>query len=193
VKVSKRTNISTHTQNLQVVLTTLTMLRREFAFDVYIDHRKMAAYKLAPLAQALGVPAIIGPREIEVPTRLFINWTGSNPEAILGIAAEYQKGGLKMIGFNTDAPVVPAEELPVQATMAVRYGFDGSHLEAVRGLTIVPAITAGIDKRVGSLEAGKDADVLVITGDPGDPRNWIERVYIDGRKIYDTAVGRRRW
>ena len=191
--LKKETQISTHTQIFQVVLTTLTMLRGEFGFDVYIDHGEMAGYKLAGIAQAMGVNAIIGPREIEIPTRQFINWTGSNPEAILGIAAEYQKGGLKMIGFNTDAPVIPAEELAVQATMAGHYGFDGSNLELVRGLTIVPAVTAGIHARVGSLEPGKDADVLVITGDPADPSRFVERVLIDGRRVYDATKERRRW
>jgi len=191
--LDKKTQISTHTQIFQVVLMTLTMLRQEFGFDVYIDHGEMAGYKLAGLARDLGVPVIIGPREVEIPTRLFINWTGSNPEAILGIAAEYQKGGVKMLGFNTDAPVIPAEELPVQATVSVHYGLDDSELESVRGLTIVPALTAGIANRVGSLEPGKDADVLVVTGDPIDPSHVVERVYIEGRSVYDTARERRRW
>jgi imidazolonepropionase-like amidohydrolase len=136
---------------------------------------------------------ISGPREVEVPTRTFINWTGSNPEAILGIAAEYQKGGVKMLGFNTDAPVVPEEELPIQATVSVHYGLDDSQVESVRGLTIIPAITAGIAQRVGSLEPGKDADILIVTGDPIDPRNIVERVFIDGRSVYDVAKEKRRW
>jgi imidazolonepropionase-like amidohydrolase len=191
--LAKTTQISTHTQIFQVVLMTLTMLRQEFGFDCYIDHGEMAGYKLAGLAEKLGVPVISGPREIEIPTRTFINWTGSNPEAILGIAAEYQKGGVKMLGFNTDAPVIPAEELPVQATESVHYGLDDSQLESVRGLTIVPAMTAGIAKRVGSLEPGKDADVVIVTGDPIDPRNVVEKVYIDGKSVYDTAKERRRW
>ena len=191
--LDKKTQISTHTQIFQVVLMTLTMLRQEFGFDCYIDHGEMAGYKLAGLAGQLGVPVISGPREIEIPTRTFINWTGSNPEAILGIAAEYQKGGAKMIGFNTDAPVIPAEELPVQATESVHYGFEDSELQSVRGLTIVPAMTAGIAKRVGSLEPGKDADIVIVTGDPIDPRNVVEKVYIDGKSVYDTARERRRW
>ena len=191
--LDKTAQVSTHTQIYQVVLTTLTMIRQEFGIDVYIDHGEMAGYKAAALAQELGVSAIIGPREIEIPTRQFIQWTGSNPEAILGIAAEYQKAGHKMIGFNTDSPVVPEEELSVQASMAARYGLDASHLETVRGLTIVPALTAGIADKIGSLEVGKEADVLVITGDPADPRTAIDTVFIEGKKVYDTAIDKRRW
>ncbi len=190
---SKRTQVSTHTQMFQVVLTTITMLKGEFGIDAYIDHGEMAGYRAGELARDMGVNAIVGPREIEIPTRQFIQWTGSNPEAILGIAGEYQKRGLKMIGFNTDAPVVPAEELQLQAGMAGRYGMDFSNLEGVRGLTIIPAHTAGIDKRLGSLEPGKDADIVVIAGDPADPRKWVEKVLSDGKWVYDSKKERRLW
>jgi imidazolonepropionase-like amidohydrolase len=190
---SKRTQISTHTQIYQVVLSTLIMVRKELGLDVYIDHGEMAGYKLAGLAQELGVNAIIGPRVIEVPTRQFINWTGSNPEAIRGIAGEYARGGLKRIGFNTDSPVIPAEELFLQAATGARYGFEDSNLETLRGLTIVPAITAGIADKVGSIEPGKEADLLITTGDPVDPRTAIEQVFIEGHKVYDAAAERRRF
>jgi imidazolonepropionase-like amidohydrolase len=190
---AKRTQVSTHTQMFQVVLRTITMLRLEFGLDCYIDHGEMAGYRAAELARDSGVQAIIGPREVEVPTQQFIAWTGANPEALLGIGAEYQKRGMKMIGFNTDAPVIPAEELQLQAGMAGHYGMDFSKLEGVRGLTIIPAKTAGIDQRIGSLEPGKDADVLVISGDPADPRKWVEKVLSDGKWVYDSNKERRLW
>ena len=189
----KRTEVSTHTQMFQVVLKTLTMLKGEFGLDCYIDHGEMAGHRAAGVAKDLGVNAIIGPREVEVPTRQFIQWTGANPEAILGIAGEYQKLGVKMIGFNTDAPVVPAEELQLQAGMAGRYGMDFSNLEGVRGLTIIPAVTAHIEQRIGSLEVGKDADILVISGDPADPRKWVEKVLSDGQWVYDSNKEHRLW
>jgi imidazolonepropionase-like amidohydrolase len=191
--LDKQTQISTHTQIYQVVLSTLTMVRKGFGIDVYIDHGEMAGYKLAAFAQELGVQAILGPRVVEVPTRQFIQWTGSNPEALLGIAAEYQKAGHKRVGFNTDAPVIPGEELSLQATMGVRYGFDDSNADSVRGLTIIPAVTAGIDKKVGSLEVGKEADIVVVTGDPVDQRNSVEMVFIGGRRVYDTKRDIRRY
>jgi len=191
--LAKRTQVSTHTQVFQVVLMTITMIRREFGLDVYIDHGEMGGYKAGKLAQELGVPAIVGPRAIDAPVRYMINWTGTNPERVEGLAAAYQAAGVTDIGFNTDAPVIPAEELFLQAAMGVRYGLDNSRLETVRGLTIVPARTAGIADRVGSLEPGKEADVLVISGDPADPRTSVEAVFIEGREVYDTAVEPRRF
>ena len=64
---------------------------------------------------------------------------------------------------------------------------------AERGHTIVPAVTAGIAHRVGSLEKGKDADIVVISGDPSDPRSHVELVLINGRVVYDPKLEPRRF
>jgi imidazolonepropionase-like amidohydrolase len=187
--LAKRTQVSTHTQVYQVVLATITMVRVQMGLDVYIDHGEWQGFKTAEMAQKLGVPAIIGPREID---RTYKGFIGVDTDGkILGIAAEYQKRGHTQVGFNTDAPVIPEEEFFLQSGVAARYGFDTSNMDNVRGLTIVPAKTAGIDNRVGSLEVGKDADILVISGDPSDPRSHIESVFIDGERVYDPQHGRR--
>jgi imidazolonepropionase-like amidohydrolase len=188
--LAKRTQVSTHTQMYQVVEMTLSMVRQELGLDVYIDHGEFAGMRAAKQAQDLGVSAIVGPRELD--GTIWQLSPGSDGKFI-GIAAGYQEAGHKMIGFNTDSPIVPEEELPVQATVSVHYGFDDSHMDAVRGLTIVPAMTAGIDKRVGSLAPGKDADILVVTGDPIDPRHSVDVVFIEGRRVYDAQREKRRW
>ena len=188
--LEKKTQVSTHTQVYQVVEMTLTMVRQELGLDVYIDHGEFAGMRAAKQAQDLGVPAIVGPLELD--GTIWQLSPGSDGKFI-GIAAGYQQAGHKMIGFNTDSPIVPEEELPVQATVSTHYGFDNSQMDAVRGLTIVPAMTAGIDKRVGSLAPGKDADILVVTGDPIDPRNSVDAVFIEGRRVYDSSREPRRW
>ena len=185
--------VSTHTQIYQVVNMTIQMVAKEMGVPVFIDHGTFDGWRAADLAQAAGVNAILGPRNIDVPTAGFIRWSGSNPERIQGVAAGYQSMGHKMIGFNTDSPVIPQEELQLQAGIGMRYGFDDSNLEAVRGLTIVPASTSRIAHRVGSIEPGKDADLLIISGHPADPRSSVETVFIEGQKVYDPAVQRRRW
>jgi imidazolonepropionase-like amidohydrolase len=120
-------------------------------------------------------------------------WSGSQTERVQGVAAGYQERGHRMVGFNTDAPVVPQEELSVQAAVGVRYGFDNSHMDAVRGVTSVPARAAGIEQRMGSIEVGKEANLLILSGDPIDPRTGVDAVYSRGRKVYDTVIDRRRW
>jgi len=189
----KRTQVSVHTQVYQVVLTTITMIRIEFGLDVYIDHGSLGGWRAGALAAAHGVPAILGPREADWPAEFLARWVGVAPERVQGSAAGYQEQGATMIGFNTDAPVIPQEELFLQAGTSVRYGFDNSRLQAVRGLTIVPARTAGIDHLVGSLEVGKQADLLVVSGDPADPRSGVDAVFIEGRLVYDTAEEPRRF
>jgi imidazolonepropionase-like amidohydrolase len=185
--------VSVHTQIYQVVLLTCTMLKGEFGVDVFLDHSEIGGWMVAPVAEKMGVAAIIGPRSVDPPSRFFINWAEVREEGFIGLGAGWQKGGHTKIGFNTDAPVIPGEELLVQATMAGHYGMDGSKLDLVRGLTIVPAMTAGLGDRLGSLEPGKDADLLLIRGDPVDPRNSVERVWIEGRSVYDVRGERRRF
>ncbi|MCC7014937.1 MAG: amidohydrolase family protein [Planctomycetes bacterium] len=187
------TQISTHTQVAQVVMMTIVMIRGEFGLDVYIDHGEFGGYIYAGLAKKMGVPAILGPRNVDAPTRSVIDWVGTNPERMQGLAAGYAEAGHDMIGFNTDANVIPQEELFLQSAMNVRFGFDNSNMAAVRGHTIVPAKTAKIDARVGSLEKGKDADIVVLTGDPSDPRSAVELVLIEGRVVYDTKLETRRF
>jgi hypothetical protein len=182
--LAKRAQVSTHTQIYQLVMQTLRIIRGEFGIDVYIDHGEWKGYLATEQALAMGVAAICGPREIDPPGAHGMDLDGR----FVGIAAEYQRRGMELVGFNTDAPVVPGEELPLQAAMGGRYGFDGSQLQIVRGLTIVPAIVAGIDKRVGSLEPGKDADLVVLDGDPVDPRTHVERVYVEGECVLRTGT-----
>jgi imidazolonepropionase-like amidohydrolase len=183
------TQISTHTQMYQLVLNTITMLKGEFGLDVYIDHGEWRGFLAAELAERVGVAAIVGPREVDWPG----GRNGDPDGRVFSCAGEYQRRGLSRIGFNTDAPVVPAEELPNQAASSARYGFDTSAMQAVRGLTIVPAIVAGVDAKVGSLEPGKHADIVVVSGDPVDPRSSVERVFIQGRHVYSKHSGGRPW
>lgn len=185
---SDRTQISTHTQYYQLVLMTLTMLARDFALPTYVDHGSFDSYKTAPLAEKLGVAAILGPREIMAPRPPRFPTGGR----IIGTAWGYQENGKVDIGFNTDAPVVPQEELPLQAAMGVRYGMRNDLGQGLRGLTIIPARVSGLAHRVGSLEVGKDADIVVTTGDPIDPRTAFDATWIEGRCVYDARQQERR-
>ena len=172
---------------------TITMLAGEFDLPVFLDHSTVGGWLTGGLAQEAGVPAIVGPRSVDTVSRGFMNWAHNHHEGMRGVAAGYQELGLENVGFNTDAPVIPQETLQLQAGMGVRYGFRDERLQAVRGLTVVPAMAALIEDRVGSLTPGLDADLLVITGHPADPRSSVERVLIEGRTVYDTEEDQRRW
>ncbi len=80
-----------------------------------------------------------------------------------------------------DHPVVPLEYASVQAATALRYGAKEEDL--LKMLTINPAKILGIDKNVGSIEKGKDADLVVWSDHPFDMKAKVEMVYIEGKKI----------
>ncbi len=187
---SGRAQIATHTQVAQVVLSSIRILVHEFGLPTFIAHGTFDAFKIAHIAEEAGVPAILGPRNISVQLR---SRGVDHDGRFEGVAAGYQRAGHSAIGFNTDAPVIPAEELFLQAAMAVRMGFEDRNMETVRGLTAVPARTAGIDDRVGSIEPGKHADLVALRGHPADPRSAIEFVWIEGRAVYDAARDGRRF
>ncbi len=181
--------VSTHTQMHQVVSMTVNMVAREFGLKVFIDHGTFDGFRAAPQAQAAGVNAILGPRAIQAHITGFVDTDGK----IMGVAASYQERGHTTVGFNTDSPVIPQQDLPLQAAMGVRYGFDNSNMDAVKGLTIVPAMTVGLDRTQGTIEVGKSADLIITSGDPIDPRSSVERVIQRGITVYDTNTERRRW
>ena len=171
-----------HTQIYQVVQSTLRILHDEMNLRIVLDHSEFDAYKLTDEILKRNIPVIVGPRGFHY---------DRDRGQIRGLVAEYANRNTKWLGVNTDSPVVPQEELFFQAAMAVRYGWNEE--AAVRGVTIEPAKALMVDNRVGSLEKGKDADIVITTGSIIDPRNHVKQVFIDGRSVYDTQVDRRRF
>ena len=171
-----------HTQQYQVQQATLRILVDEFNLKIVIDHGTFDAFKLSEEVIKRNIPVMAGPRGF---------WMDPENGQIRGIVAEYAKRGVIWLGVNTDAPVIPQEELFFQATMAVRYGWNEE--KAIRGITIEPAKALMVDDRVGSLEKGKDADVVITTGSIIDPRNYVQQVYINGKSVYDIKKDRRRF
>lgn len=171
-----------HTQAYQVVQSTLRILHDEMNLRVVIDHGTFDSYKISDEIIKRDIPVMAGPRGFRY-----------EPEdgQIKGIVAEFYQRGIPNLGVNTDAPVIPQEELFFQAAMAVRYGWTEG--DAIRGITIEPAKALMIDDRVGSLEVGKDADIVITTGSIIDPRNYVTEVFIDGASVYDIRNDRRRF
>ena len=171
-----------HTQAYQVVQSTLRILHDEMNLKVVIDHGTFDSYKISDEIIKREIPVMAGPRGFRYEP---------NDGQIKGIVAEFHKRGIQSLGVNTDAPVIPQEELFFQASMAVRYGWNEA--DALRGVTIEPAKALMIDDRVGSLEVGKDADIVITTGSIIDPRNYVTHVFIDGQSVYDIKTDQRRF
>jgi len=90
------------------------------------------------------------------------------------------------VSIVTDAPVIPLWHLPMCAGYAVKAGMDP--FAALQAITINPARQLGIEDRVGSLEVGKDADLVLMDGSPFAIETAVHRVYINGSCIFEKKT-----
>jgi imidazolonepropionase-like amidohydrolase len=85
------------------------------------------------------------------------------------------------VSIITDAPVIPQQYLTLCASLAVKSGMD--KFEALKAITINPARHLGVEDRVGSLEKGKDADIVITSGCPFEIDTDVLHVYINGKRV----------
>jgi imidazolonepropionase-like amidohydrolase len=154
-------------------IATAMRMAREFGYDLVIDHGT-EAYLLADQIAAAGIPVVIGPLFTSRSKVELRNRSLANPGRLAAAGVT--------IAITTDHPVVPINFLIHQATLAVKEGLDP--VTALRAVTINPAAIIGCADRIGSLTPGKDADVVIWSGDPLDVMSRAERAYVDGREIY---------
>lgn len=166
-----------HTAGSEGVVNTARMWLVDFQARCTVSHGSFDGWKAAPALAAMGCPVNHGPRTMD--------FSSSRNGRINGTGAEFVAAGVPLFSLNTDSPVVAEEEFFLQAAMSARYGAD-SYL-MLKAMTANPAKVFGIDHRVGSLEVGKDADVVVWTGDPLDPRANARLVLIEGDIEYDRV------
>lgn len=95
-----------------------------------------------------------------------------------------------LVSFNSDSSDL-ARRMNTEAAKAVKFG-GTSEEDALKFVTINPAKQLGIDKRVGSLEPGKDADFVVWSGHPLDSRSVVLQTWIDGKKYFDRSLAADR-
>lgn len=167
-----------HTAGASGVGNTARMWRLRHATRSVISHGSFNGWMVAEAIGRIGMPVNHGPRTVD--------WYTSRNGRINGSAAVYSRT-VPNFSLNTDSSVIPQEEFFLQGSMSARYGADPYLM--LRALTIHPARVFGIDGRVGSLEVGKDADVVVHVGEPLDPRSYVQRVWIDGAVQYDRKPG----
>jgi len=75
--------------------------------------------------------------------------------------------------------------LPLDGAFAIRGGLDEQ--TALEAITITAAEICGVDSRVGSLEEGKDADIVVLDGDPFDYRTFVDLTFVNGKLLYEKS------
>ena len=159
-------------------IATALRIAEEFGYDLVIDHGT-EAHLVADLLAARNIPVIIGPLFTSRSKVELLNRSLANPGRLA-------RAGVT-IAITTDHPVVPIHFLVHQATLAVKEGLDRD--TALAALTINPARIAGVDGRLGSIEPGKDADLVLWSGDPLDVFSRAQRALIGGQEIYSWNDG----
>jgi imidazolonepropionase-like amidohydrolase len=130
------------------------------------------AIDVAAQLRKQGSPVVVGPYTF-----------ASSRRVLLGAAA--LAGSNVDVAFSGGFPVSPPDSLRITAALAVRHGMDPA--SARRAITVVPARTAGVADRIGSIAPGKDGDLVVFSGDPLRLDSAVLEVYVKGVRVYAAA------
>lgn len=169
-----------HTHRHDDILTVLR-LAREFGFKVVLHHVS-EGWKVPAEIAASGAAASV----------IMIDSPGGKLEARdldWKTPAVLEQAGV-LVGFHTDDSVTDSRLFLRSAALGVRAGM--SRNGALEALTIANAKMLGLDQRVGSLQAGKDADFIILSGDPLSVYTHVEQTWIEGKKVFDRSVAQDR-
>lgn len=151
---------------------TAIRIAKEFNVRITIEHCTEGHLIVNELKEA-GVPVAVGPTLTNASKLELLNKSWETPGKLAA-------AGLQ-VSIITDAPVIPQQYLPLCAGLAVKAGMDP--FQALQAITINAARHIGVEDRVGSLEAGKDADIVLVNGDPMVSDADIRYVIVDGKKL----------
>ena len=160
--------LKAHAHRSDDILTALR-IAKEFGVKITLEHCTEGHLIVEALKEA-NVPVAVGPTLTNASKLELINKSWETPAAL-------SEAGLS-VSIITDAPVIPQQYLPLCAGMAVKAGMDP--FKALQAITINPAKHIGLADRIGSLEVGKDADIVLTDGDPMVSATTIKTVVLDG-------------
>ncbi len=152
---------------------TAVRIAREFGLKLIIEHGT-EAYRVADLLASENIPVVHGPLTIPRHKPELRNLTLKSPKMLA-------EAGVKF-SLTTDALGLMITHLPITAALAVREGLP--YETALRAITVIPAEILGVSDRIGSIEPGKDADIVVFDGDPLDLRSRVKLVLVNGEIAY---------
>lgn len=163
--------LKAHAHATEDIFTALR-IAREFGVKITLEH-VTEGHLIAEELAAENVPLAVGPTLTSASKFELRNKSWVTPGVLSAAGCQ--------VSIITDSPVIPQEHLPLCAGMAVKAGMDP--FKALQAITINPAKHAGIADRVGSLEVGKDADLVITDGCPFEVSTQVEYVLIDGKVV----------
>ena len=164
-----------HTWQTWGMTMTVHMFHDEYGLEVIATHATGAGHRAKDQVALRQVPVNVGPRVVD--------FYGGGDARFYGIAAEYASAGIEPVSVNTDSFGFGQTYLAVKAAMGARFGMD--HEAALRAVTIEAARALLLDDRLGSIEVGKDADLVVKQTSIIDPTTPVELVMVNGRIAYE--------
>lgn len=164
--------LKAHAHQANDIFTALR-IAREFNLRLTLEHVTEGHLIVDELAGEKDVPMAVGPSLTFASKFELQNKSWSTP-AVLTAAGCH-------VSIITDSSVIPQQYLPLCAGMAIKAGMDP--FDALKAITINPAEHIGVADRVGSLEVGKDADLVITAGSPFEVLTEVKGVFIDGARI----------
>ncbi len=162
-------------------------LAREFGYRIRTFHHGVEAFKVADILAKEGIAAA-----------LWADWGWYKMEAMdgtLGNIPLVHAAGVRTIVHSDDPSGIQrlTHDAAKGLAVAEELGLSISHDEAIRWVTINPAWVLGLDDRIGSIEVGKNADVVLWSGNPFSVYSLAEKVWIDGAMLFDRTDPAQRW
>ena len=166
--IKKNIPLRAHAHRADDIMTAIR-IAREFSLRLVIEHGT-DGYKVARELAAAQVPVVHGPW---IKVRGNVEQSGRSPESPRILI----ENGV-LTSFSTDHPVIAIQNMRLQAAAAIDEGVTTE--QALKAVTINSARIMGIERRVGSIEPGKDADLVVLSGPPFESGSRIEAVIVNG-------------
>lgn len=170
--VNKEIPLKAHAHRADDIFTSIR-IAKEFDVLLTLEHCT-EGHLIADQLAAEGYPAIVGP-SFGNKSKFELNQKTFDTPGIL------HKAGVK-IAIMTDSPVIPLEYLPMCAALAHKAGLD--EMEALKCISINAAEILGVEDRIGSIEAGKDADIVIWDGHPFDLQAKVAYTVVGGKVVY---------
>ncbi len=166
--------LKAHVHRVDDIFTAIR-IAREFGLNMTLDHCS-EGHLIAEELAAEGYPAIVGP-DLTSRNKIEVQNVAFKTAGVLARAGA-------LVAITTDHPVSQIQTLPLCAGMAVKSGLPME--EGLRAITVNAARICGVSDRMGTLEPGKDADVVIFSGNPMEVFTRTLYTIIDGRVVYEA-------
>jgi imidazolonepropionase-like amidohydrolase len=179
--LDRKTIVHHHTHRADDIATVLR-LQREFGFRVVLHHVSEAWKVPAEIFENQKAGGVIGCSVI------LVDSPGGKLEAAnltFDTAPMLERAGVQF-SYHTDDWITDSRLFFRMAALGVRAGL--SREGALRALTLSGAEQLDLQERIGSLEAGKDADLIVLSGDPFSVYTKVEQTWVEGHKVFDRSI-----